>query len=143
MIGFKLDQREDFASFATSREFATNVVYYPKKGGPSRALRAFVEPDSNTMLADDRLNQQKSMEITIAKDEAGLVLLDNGQASVHGGILRPERGDAFWIRGFGDPETCRYVFTGFVIEDKPHSWTLQCRTEKVRRTGNISVINPP
>ncbi len=134
---FKQHQREDFAHILTSDEHDQLIVYYAKKGSP-RDIRAIVEPDDMVVEMDENLSRAMRLEVTLSKDENNEVLLD-GMPANHGGVRFPERGDQIWLKEWEHPVTDRYTFTGVVIEEKFHSWTLEFKAFKTIRTGAIHV----
>lgn len=133
---FRQDLREDFAHIVTSNEHEELIRYYPKDGGP-REIRALVEPDAAYEIDEPRLQRVSRLEVTLSRDELNQVFL-NDVAAGHGGVIRPQRGDQL-VRIEHDPEQRRYVLS-LVIEDKPHSYTLEFKLMQVRRTGNEHFI---
>lgn len=134
---FKQHQREDFAHIFTSDEHDQVITYYPKKGG-ERDIRAMVEPDDAVIEMDENLSVAMRCEVTVSKDENNEVLL-HGTPANHGGVLLPERGDQIHLKEWQHPVTVRYVFSGVVLEESFHSWTLEFKAFKTIRTGSIHV----
>lgn len=139
---FKQDLREDLAHILTANEHDEAILYWQRRGaglGPGRTIRAIIEPDENYFIDDDRQVRLPRIEVYISRDQLNQVLLNDANPG-HGGVFRPERGDQICLIE-RDPERKRYVHTGFVIEENPHSFCLEFKLHRVRRSGNEHVIN--
>lgn len=138
MTAFRDDIAGDFAHIVTSQELEELVTYYPRKGGPPRSIRALCEPDEELIDTEHGQERYNRLEVTLSRDALNQVLL-HGTAAGHGGVVKPQKGDAL-VRTETDPERKRYVCTGRIIEEHPHACTVEFLCRRTTRAGSEHVM---
>lgn len=117
-------QAADALSEASTDGFWEEVTFYPG-GGPSRTIRVNLGLQTQREDAGPIHREIRTVKVVVFKDE-------DGDA---GGIAAPYKAvreaDAFTRAG----ETARYVFTGRVFSETPHSWLLEFQAPAGQRTG--------
>jgi hypothetical protein len=102
------------------------VSFHPGGGGPVRQVMV------NIHLTEMRETQD---HVERADRTVQVVAFKNEEDEEKGGIARPYKevreADAFTRAG----ETQRYVYTGRVISETPHSWLLEYKAPAGTRTG--------
>lgn len=111
-------------------QFAEQITYYPRDGGPPLSIPAIVRARRQTRQDESNQYDFEIAEVTLAMDPTGA----QGLAS------EPRRGDALNRTQFGDAPNRGWSFNGQVVRSTSHSWTLEFERLDLVQAGLVKSV---
>ncbi len=127
------DMASDFADvMLNTNEFAETVTFYPAGGGASRSIVMHV---NRTQSAEDGIHLRSdndNMIVDVLKDSSnakGGILFEEIKSGSRPTLVRDSDFNG------AQPVPGRFVFSGDILGETPHSWKLRFIRQKPYRTG--------
>src|SRR3569623_1811048 len=120
------------ASLSLDR-YGEQVLYYAIDGGDGVDLRARITQNIQPVRDLTVDGREDVLRVAFCSDPAAV----DAAGVALGGITEPQRGDALWRSGLGDPADKLYAFQGKVLNRSTHHWEVEFVRVEQQQVGML------